>query len=72
MKTPRQSIKLEEEQRPLLEQWVRAHRTPQQVVKRCQIILRSAEGKSDEAIARELDRRFRLSWQRLKSLNNTA
>jgi transposase len=34
---------------------VRAHRTPQQVVKRCQIILRSAEGKSDEAIAKELD-----------------
>src|SRR5208337_3036432 len=41
MKTPRQSIKLEEEQRQLLEEWVRAHRTPQQVVKRCQIILRS-------------------------------
>src|SRR5271166_4128631 len=55
MKTPRQSIKLEEEQRQLLEEWVRAHRTPQQVVKRCQIILRSAEGKSDEAIAKELD-----------------
>src|SRR5271166_734137 len=55
MKTPRQSIKLEEEQRQLLEEWVRAHRTPQQVVKRCQIILRSAEGKSEEAIAKELD-----------------
>src|SRR5271157_3268041 len=55
MKTSRQSIKLEEEQRQLLEEWVRAHRTPQQVVKRCQIILRSAEGKSDEAIAKELD-----------------
>jgi hypothetical protein len=55
MKTPRQSIKLEEEQRQLLEEWVRAHRTPQQVVKRCQIILRSAGGKSDEAIAKELD-----------------
>src|SRR5258708_39765949 len=51
----RQSIKLEEEQRQLLEEWVRAHRTPQQVVKRCQIILQSAEGKSDEAIAKELD-----------------
>jgi site-specific recombinase XerD len=37
MKTSRQSIKLEEEQRQLLEEWVRAHRTPQQVVKRCQI-----------------------------------
>ena len=55
MKTSRQSIKLEGEQRQLLEEWVRAHRTPQQVVKRCQIILRSADGKSDEAIAKELD-----------------
>src|SRR5207244_11038954 len=33
---------------------VRAHSTPQQVVKRCQIILQSAEGKSDKAIARQL------------------
>jgi transposase len=55
MKTSRQSIKLEGEQRKLLEEWVRAHRTPQQVVKRCQIILRSTDGKSDEAIAKELD-----------------
>src|SRR6201993_3868855 len=38
-------IKLEESQR---------HSTPQQVVKRCQIILQSAEGKSDKAIARQL------------------
>ena len=55
MKTPRQCIKLEEEQRQVLEQWVRAHRTPQQVAKRCQIILQSADGKSDKAIAMELD-----------------
>src|SRR6516162_6228739 len=50
---PRQ-IKLEESQRQVLEQWVRAHSTPQQVVKRCQIILQSAEGKSDKAIGRQL------------------
>ena len=37
-----------------MEQWVRAHGTPQQVAKRCQIILQSADGKSDKAIAREL------------------
>ena len=55
MKTPRQCIKLEEPQRQLLEQWVRAHSTPQQVAKRCQIILQSADGKSDKAIAMELD-----------------
>src|SRR6266404_5715268 len=49
-----QRIKLEDSQRQVLEQWVRAHSTPQQVVKRCQIILQSAEGKSDKAIARQL------------------
>src|SRR5215813_7513887 len=49
-----QRIKLEDSQRQVLEQWVRAHSTPQQVVKRCEIILQSAEGKSDKAIARQL------------------
>ena len=49
-----QRIKLEDSQRQVLEQWVRAHSTPQQVVKRCQIILQSAEGKSDTAIATQL------------------
>ena len=49
-----QRIRLEDSQRQVLEQWVRAHSTPQQVVKRCQIILQSAEGKSDKAIARQL------------------
>ena len=55
MKTPRKFIKLEEPQRQLLEQWVRAHSTPQQVATRCRIILQSADGKSDKAIAMELD-----------------
>ena len=55
MKTSRQCVDLEEPQRQLLEQWVRAHSTPQQVAKRCQIILQSAGGKSDQAIAMELD-----------------
>ena len=54
MNTPRQSIKLEAPQRQLLGGWVRGHSTPQQVAKRCQIILQSAEGKSDKAIAMEL------------------
>jgi transposase len=55
MKTPGQRIKLEEPQRQLLEQWVRAHSTPQQVATHCRIILLSGEGKSDQAIAVELD-----------------
>jgi hypothetical protein len=50
MKTSRQCVNLEEPQQQLLEQWVRAHSTPQQVAKRCQIILQSAGGKSDQAI----------------------
>ena len=55
MNTPRQCIKREEAQRQILEQWVRGHSAPQQVAKRCQIILQSADGKSDKAIAMELD-----------------
>jgi len=55
MKTSPQCVNLEEPQRQLLERWVRAHSTPQQVAKRCQIILQSAGGKSDQAIAMELD-----------------
>src|SRR5271170_5545138 len=55
METSRRCVNLEEPQRQLLEQWVRAHSTPQQVAKRCQIILQSAGGKSDQAIAMELD-----------------
>lgn len=43
------------EQRTALEQWVNAHGTPQQVVKRCRIVLRKAEGLDDAAIAAELD-----------------
>jgi transposase len=42
------------EQRTALEQWVNAHGTPQQVVKRCRIVLRKAEGVDDAAMAAEL------------------
>ena len=37
-----------------LEQWVRAHGTPQQVTLRSQIVLASADGQPDSAIARAL------------------
>lgn len=42
-------------QREILEQWSRAHGTPQQVAKRCRIILLNDQGWSDGHIARELE-----------------
>jgi DNA-binding NarL/FixJ family response regulator len=41
-----------------LESWVAAHRTPQQVSQRCQIILAAAQGRPDKAIARALKINF--------------
>jgi hypothetical protein len=59
MKTPRQRIKLEESRRQLLEQWERAHSTPQQVATRCRILLLSAEGKL--LLNTELKRRMKFA-----------
>jgi hypothetical protein len=42
---------LNEPDRQELEQWVRAHRTPQQVVQRCHIVLAAAQGRQDKVIA---------------------
>src|ERR1700734_2963440 len=50
----KQSVAVESSQRELLEQWLRAHGTPQQVAKRCRIILLNADGWSDLRIAKEL------------------
>src|SRR5215469_13250149 len=47
-------FKLKPEQQELLETWVRAHGTPQQVVTRCRIVLLAHQGYSDLAIADEL------------------
>jgi transposase len=47
------TLTLEPNQRALLEQWVGAHGTPQQVVKRCRIVLGAEQGKSDLALAAE-------------------
>ena len=47
-------FKLKPEQGKLLETWVRAHGTPQQVVTRCRIVLLAHQGYSDLAIADEL------------------
>jgi hypothetical protein len=42
-------FKLKPEQQELLETWVRAHGTPQQVVTRCRIVLLAHQGYSDLA-----------------------
>ena len=59
-----------------MQQWVAAHGTPQQVALRCQIVLASAQGQSDVAIARQWSThrntvilwRKRFSEQRLDGL----
>lgn len=47
-------IALSDEHRKLLESWVGAHGTPQQVALRCRIILLKADGGSDAQIAAQL------------------
>jgi transposase len=47
-------ITLSDEHRKLLEEWVGAHGTPQQVALRCRIVLRQADGWSDLRIAAHL------------------
>ncbi len=50
---------LNETDRQELEQWVRAHRTPQQVVQRCQIVLEAAQARPDKIIAADLEINFK-------------
>ena len=52
--SPSATVQLACDQQELLEAWVRAHGTPQQVVKRCQIVLGAHRGQSDVALAAEL------------------
>jgi transposase len=54
MSKKQMSLSLSEASRDELAGWIRAHRTPQQVVKRCQIVLRSADGQSDLEMAAAL------------------
>jgi transposase len=54
MSTKAMDLTVTQEQRKALEHWVKAHGTPQQVVKRCRIVLRKADGLDDTAIASEL------------------
>jgi len=48
-------VNLTETDRLELERWVAAHRTPQQVSQRCQIVLAAALGQEDKLIAEDLD-----------------
>ena len=54
MNHPAQALSLTEEDRQVLERWVRAHTTSQQVVKRARIILLAAEGMPNSDIAQEV------------------
>src|SRR4030042_7063871 len=38
-----------------LERWVSAHRTPQQVARRCRVILAAAKGQQDKDIAKSME-----------------
>lgn len=51
---PSITLSLKPDQQDLLERWVRAHGTSQQVVKRCRIVLLAQQGLSDLAIAAQL------------------
>ena len=51
MNHPAKLLPLTDEDRQVLESWVRAHSTSQQVVKRARIILLAAEGMSNTNIA---------------------
>ena len=48
------AVTLSEPERTQLQQWVRAHFTPQQVALRSRILLLAAEGKENLEIAAEL------------------
>jgi hypothetical protein len=45
-------VEMKPEQREVLEQWVRAHGTPQEAAKRCRIVLLAHQGHTDLEIAR--------------------
>jgi transposase len=59
-------VRLSDEERKKVEQWVAAHGTPQQVALRCRIILAAAAGESDLAISRKLstNRNTVILWRR--------
>lgn len=54
MNRPAKAIELSEGDRRILESWLRAHSTPQQIAKRGAIILRASEGMANSRIAQEV------------------
>ena len=52
-------MNLTETNRLELQRWVAAHRTPQQVSQRCQIVLAADQGQQDKAIAADLEINFK-------------
>jgi transposase len=55
MPAPVPALPLNESDQAQLQQWVTAFGTPQQVALRCRIVLAAADGKSDNAIAQQLE-----------------
>ena len=53
MNKPAKAIDLLENDRRVLQSWVRAHTTPQQIARRGMIILRASEGMANSRIAEE-------------------
>src|SRR5438132_7036100 len=51
---PAQPLPISSEQTTMLQSWIRAHQTPQQVVTRCRIIVKATEGMSNNQIAQQL------------------
>jgi transposase len=63
---PAQPLTISSEQEAMLQSWIRAHHTSQQVVVRCRIILKAAEGMPNNQIAQQLGirRPTVLLWRR--------
>src|SRR4030042_1165743 len=67
MNKPAKAIELSDNDRRVLQSWVRAHSTPQQIVRRGAIILRASEGMANSHIAEEagVSRRTFGEWRKL-------
>ncbi len=66
MNKPAKAIDLLENDRRVLQSWVRAHTTPQQIVRRGMIILRASEGMANSRIAKEagVSRTTVIEWRK--------
>ncbi|MFC1860732.1 transposase [Chloroflexota bacterium] len=66
MNKPAKAIELSDKDRRVLQSWVRAHSTPQQIVRRGVIILRASEGMANSRIAEEasVSRTAVIEWRK--------